>query len=100
MLEKEIQGKDQIYHICVRYKKPTSTKLKISGHMIKAKTPKLALEIANKYHIGNPMGKAENIKNRSLQFKEPVSLNFCLKRQGNIWYENKDGNLKGLKITI
>ena len=102
MIEKEVQGKTQIYHIIVSYKEPIfSGRIKRTGHMVMAKTPKLALEIANKHHIGNPMRKdKENIKHRKLMFKEPVLKNYCMKHKSNIWYENKNCDLRGIKTKL
>jgi hypothetical protein len=89
---KEDPKKDQIYHIVVIYQSNHSPSL--TGHMVMARNPTAALDIANKHKIGYPMGISDDlIRYRRLWQKEPYPMKMAKKRQGKIWCEDKKGNL-------
>lgn len=95
--EQLVQGK-QIYQVKVRYHQPLKNGATITGHMVISTLPEKALDIANKHHIGNPMGEIKNVTSRSVSTEE-YSLKRCLNRKGDIWYEDKAGNLQGVKMN-
>lgn len=95
-LPEQLIKEKQIYHILVIYRQSLKNGANMTGHMVMGKSPEQALEIANKHHIGNPMGEINNIKVRTAD-TQPRLLNDCLKRKGNIWFENNFGKLKGIK---
>ena len=98
MVEKEIEGKEQIYHIVTSYYKPPlkDRPFTSSGHMVKALSAQKALDIANRHNIGNPMGVSDNVKYRRVWEDSPYSFSYSRRRKGQIWYEDKNGNLKSI----
>jgi hypothetical protein len=87
------------YQIVIYYNRPNHPR--ITGHVIRAKSKTDALRIREKYGISTPMNSKDirNIQVETIRKKYFDMLN--LKRRGingNIWYEDKEGNLQTEKI--
>jgi len=91
------------YYMTITYLKPNCVEflpIKVTGHIIKAKSLKNAKEISIRHGISSPFNSSKIVKRsyRFLDMRHRIHKNLINRRKqgigGSIWYEDENRKLK------